>query len=144
MTTITRVYRADWAPHIEQAARALATAAAFVYTAGYVSGRWLHNLNDRLALWVAGRHYDAADAAAGALALQSFVASGERSYSLEEVMAELDAPVLYRCAAVPARCGIQAPRVHPAVTLAASGLSQRAIARRLCCTRYEVRKALKG
>ncbi len=148
MNRITRttihVARTDWAPYIEQAVRAIATAAAFVYTAGYVSGRWLHNLNDRLALWVAGRHYDAADAAAGALALQQFKASGQRSYSLKEVMAELDAPVLYRCAPVVARCGIQAPRVHPAVTLAASGLSQRAIAAKLGCTRYEVRKVLKG
>ena len=48
MTTILRVYRADWAPHIEQVARAIATAAAFVYVCGYVSGRWLHRLNDRL------------------------------------------------------------------------------------------------
>lgn len=137
LRTTIHVARTDWAPYIEAAVRAIATAAAFVYTAGYMTGRWLHNLNDRLALWVAERHYDAADAAAGALALQQFRDSGEAAIPLEQALVQ-------RQAAVPHRAAIAAPRVHPAVILAASGLSQRAIAAQLGCTRYEVRKALKA
>ncbi len=133
MNRITRttihVARTDWAPYIEAAVRALATAAAFVYTCGYVSGRWLHNLNDRLA----------------ALLVRQPAPVKDQSILVQQF--GKPAPVIVqRCAvaAVPARCGIKAPRVHPAVTLAASGLSQRAIAAKLGCTRYEVRKALKG
>ena len=60
MNRITRttlhVARADWAPHIEAAVRAMATAAAIVYTCGNVSGRCLHNLNDRQsACWSANQ-----------------------------------------------------------------------------------------
>lgn len=120
MNRITRttihVARTDWAPYIEAAVRALAAAAAFVYTCGYCTGAWLHNLNDRLSALLVRKPEPA----------------------------PVPAPVLYRCAPVVARCGIQAPRVHPAVTLCAAGLSQRAIAAKLGCTRYEVRKALKG
>ena len=48
MATITRIIRADWAPHIEQAVRAIATAAVFLYACGYVAGREMHRLNDTL------------------------------------------------------------------------------------------------
>ncbi len=120
MNRITRttihVARTDWAPYIEVAVRAIATAAAFVYVCGYVTGRWLHNLNSSL------------------------------TALLVRQPAPAPAPVIVqRLAAVPHRAAIAAPRsVHPAVTLRASGLSQRAIAQKLGCTRYEVRKALKG
>jgi hypothetical protein len=121
MNRITRttlhVARTDWAPYIEAAARAIATAAAFVYTAGYCTGEAIHRLNASLAAWASARHRPTPQ----------------------------PAPVIVqRQAAVPHRAAIAAPRVHPAVTLAASGLSQRAIAAKLGCTRYEVRKALKG
>lgn len=39
----------DWAPHIEQAARRIAQVCAVVYVAGYMTGAWLHRLNDQLA-----------------------------------------------------------------------------------------------
>jgi hypothetical protein len=111
--TTLHVALTDWAPYIEAAARALAVAVAAVYTAGYCTGQWLHNLNN--------------------------------SMSALLVRKPAPAPVIVqRQAAVPHRAAIAAPRVHPAVTLAASGLSQRAIAAKLGCTRYEVRKALKG
>ena len=48
MHTITRVYRADWAPHIEQAARQFARLCVVVFCLGFAFGRWLHRLNDRL------------------------------------------------------------------------------------------------
>jgi hypothetical protein len=134
---LSRIARADWAPHIEAAVRAIATAAAFVYTAGYCTGEAIHRLNASLAAWASARHYDAADLAAGTRALQEFRNSGETALSLDEVFVQ-------RQAAVPHRAAVAAPRVHPAVSLAASGLSQRAIAAKLGCTRYEVRKALKG
>jgi DNA-binding CsgD family transcriptional regulator len=130
MNRITRttihVARTDWAPYIEAAARAIATAAAFVYTAGYCTGEAIHRLNASLAAWASARHR----------------LTPEERAMCHEVLAS--APVVQRQAAVPHRAAIAAPRVHPAVTLAASGLSQRAIAAKLGCTRYEVRKALKG
>jgi len=119
MNRITRttlhVALTDWAPYIEAFVRGLAVAVAAVYTAGYVTGAWLHRLNDTLSSLLVRRQ------------------------------APAPAPVVVqRQAAVPHRAAIAAPRVHPAVALAASGLSQRAIAAKLGCTRYEVRKALKG
>jgi hypothetical protein len=119
MNRITRttlhVARTDWAPYIEAAVRALGVAVAAVYTAGYCTGQWLHNLNNGL------------------------------SALLVRQPAPGPAPVIVqRQAADPHRAAIAAPRVHPAVALKAKGLSQRAIAAKLGCTRYEVRKALKG
>ena len=49
MTTITRIIRADWAPHIEQAARRIAPVLVTVYCLGWAFGKWLHRLNDQLA-----------------------------------------------------------------------------------------------
>lgn len=43
------VARADWGPYLRRAAFAVATVAAAVYAAGYVSGAWIHRINDRLA-----------------------------------------------------------------------------------------------
>jgi hypothetical protein len=142
-STTLHVARTDWAPYIEQAARAVATAAAFCYVAGYMTGRWLHNLNDRMAEWAAGRHHDAADLQAGTLALQQFRNSGEPSCSLEEVMAELDSPVLYRCAAVPARCGIQSPMTR-AIGKVQGGMSQRKAASLCGVSRTSLQRALRG
>jgi hypothetical protein len=130
MNRITRttlhVARTDWAPHIEAAVRALAVAVAAVYTAGYCTGQWLHNLNNTLT----------------ALLVRKRGLTPEERAMCYEVLAS--APVVQRQAAVPHRAAIAAPRVHPAVALKAQGLSQRAIAAKLGCTRYEVRKALKG
>ena len=39
----------DWAPHIEAITRRLAQVCAVVYCLGYVTGAWLHRLNDQLA-----------------------------------------------------------------------------------------------
>jgi predicted DNA-binding protein (UPF0251 family) len=39
----------DWAPHAEAIARRLAQVCTVVYVAGYISGAWLHRLNDQLA-----------------------------------------------------------------------------------------------
>ena len=38
-----------WAPHVEAIARHLAQVCTVVYVAGYLTGAWLHRLNDRLA-----------------------------------------------------------------------------------------------
>jgi len=115
MTTITRVYRADWAPHIEQAARAIATAAAFVYVCGYVSGRWLHRLNDRLSALLVRKPEPA------------------------------PVPVLYRCAAVPARCGIIAPSpMARAISSVKGGMSQRKAATLCGVSRTSLQRALRG
>ena len=43
------VFTADWAPRIEAIARQFAKICTVVYVAGYISGAWLHRLNDRLA-----------------------------------------------------------------------------------------------
>ena len=39
----------DWAPHAEAIARRLAQVCTVVYVAGYITGAWLHHLNDQLA-----------------------------------------------------------------------------------------------
>lgn len=130
--TTLHVARTDWAPYLEAAVRAIGVAIAAVYTAGYVTGAWIHRLNDRLsALLVRTSPYRSP-------------AGLQKAYSLMAEQFGEPKVTVKRQAAVPHRAAIAAPRVHPAVTLAASGLSQRAIAAKLGCTRYEVRKALKG
>jgi hypothetical protein len=42
------VLTTDWAPHAEALARRLAQVCAVVYVAGYVTGAWLHRLNDSI------------------------------------------------------------------------------------------------
>ena len=39
----------DWAPHAEAIARRLAQVCTVVYVAGYITGAWIHRLNDQLA-----------------------------------------------------------------------------------------------
>jgi hypothetical protein len=128
---IAAVAVADWGPAIERAAKFVAVAVAITFTAGLVTGQFVHKLNDRLAAWVAGRH-------------QPQPVGLQKAYSLMAEQFGEPKPTVQRQAVVPHRAAIAAPRVHPAVALAASGLSQRAIAAKLGCTRYEVRKALKG
>jgi DNA-directed RNA polymerase specialized sigma24 family protein len=43
------VLTTDWAPHAEAIARRLAQICTVVYVAGYITGAWIHRLNDRLA-----------------------------------------------------------------------------------------------
>ena len=43
------ILTADWAPVIEAAVRRLAQLCTVVYVAGYMTGAWLHRLNDALA-----------------------------------------------------------------------------------------------
>ena len=43
------VLTTDWAPHAEAIARRLAQICTIVYVAGYITGAWLHRLNDQLA-----------------------------------------------------------------------------------------------
>ncbi len=53
MKTVITIATADWAPHLEQAARRLAQVCAFVYCAGWALGAWVHRTSDQLArLWV--------------------------------------------------------------------------------------------
>jgi hypothetical protein len=121
MTTITRVYRADWAPHIEQAARQFARLCVVVFCAGFAFGRWLHRLNDRLArLWVGSK-------------------SNDRQVSVKFEVP----PVLYRCAAVPARCGIQSPMAR-AVSKVKGGMSQRQAATLCGVSRSSLQRALRA
>ena len=47
--TMKTILTTDWAPHIEVAVRRLAAICAAVYTAGYITGAWVHRLNDQLA-----------------------------------------------------------------------------------------------
>jgi hypothetical protein len=144
MNTITsttlHVARTDWAPHIEAAARAIATAAAFVYTAGYCTGQWLHNLNNSLSALLVRQPVSPELYAEARAFLEEY---SDDFTALAEIEAA-ERTTVQRQAAVPHRAAIAAPRVHPAVALKAQGLSQRAIADKLGCTRYEVRKALKG
>ena len=43
------ILTADWAPHAEAIARRLAQVCTVVYVAGYITGAWIHRLNDQLA-----------------------------------------------------------------------------------------------
>jgi hypothetical protein len=45
----------DWAPYIRQAAYAIGAAIALTYTAGLLTGEFVHRWNDQLAAWVSGR-----------------------------------------------------------------------------------------
>jgi predicted DNA-binding protein (UPF0251 family) len=47
--TMKTILTTDWAPHAEAIARRLAQVCTVVYVAGYISGAWLHRLNDQLA-----------------------------------------------------------------------------------------------
>ena len=106
--------QSDWAPHIERAARAIVAAAVVCYVAGEFFGRWLHRLNDTVTAMLTRKPL----APAPALVKEQ------------------------RCAALTTRSIAPPSDLHPAVLLAASGMSQRAIAAQLGCTRYQVRKAL--
>lgn len=46
--TTIQFARADWAPHIEAAARRFAQVCVVVFCAGWALGSWVHRLNDRL------------------------------------------------------------------------------------------------
>ena len=46
------ILTADWAPVIEAAIRRLAQLCTVVYVAGYMTGEWIHRLNDALAATV--------------------------------------------------------------------------------------------
>ena len=125
MTTVLRVYRADWAPHIEAAARQFARFCVVVFCAGFAFGRWLHRLNDRLS---------------ALLVRKRGLTPEERALCLE-VLAT--APVRYECAAVPARCGIQSPMAR-AVSKVRGGMSQRAAATICGVSRSSLQRALKS
>lgn len=47
--TLRTMILADWAPSIRQAVGLVATAMAMAYALGYVSGKFIHQANDRLA-----------------------------------------------------------------------------------------------
>lgn len=47
--TMKTILTTDWAPHIELAVRQFAQVCAAVYVAGYITGAWIHRLNDQLA-----------------------------------------------------------------------------------------------
>ena len=47
--TMKTVITTDWAPHAEAIARRLAQVCTVVYVAGYMTGAWIHRLNDQLA-----------------------------------------------------------------------------------------------
>jgi hypothetical protein len=46
---------ADWGPSLRRTAQALTIAVCAVYTAGLITGQWVHRLNDALAATVAPR-----------------------------------------------------------------------------------------
>ncbi len=136
MNRITRttihVARTDWAPYIEQAVRAIATAAAFVYACGYVTGRWIHRLNDRLSALLVRKPAQTPEAAF-------------REAILNTPLTEPVAPILYRCAAVPARCGIMpSTPMARAIVRVRSGMSQRQAAALCGVSRSSLQRALKG
>ena len=122
--------QSDWAPHIERAARAIVAAAVVCYVAGEFFGRWLHRLNDTVTAMLTRKQ--AAKPSAATL--------DPSSISTIEAWAEEYVEQL--CAAPTPRSIAPPSDLHPAVLLAASGMSQRAIAAKLGCTRYQVRKAL--
>ena len=47
--TMKTILTTDWAPHIEAIARQFAQVCVAVYVAGYITGAWVHQLNDQLA-----------------------------------------------------------------------------------------------
>jgi hypothetical protein len=115
----------DWAPHIEAAVRSIAAIAAFVYTAGYCTGQWLHNLNDSTTALLVPKPQPAPAPAP----------------------VPVQRPIVQRfaIAAVPAYSGIM-PRdpMDRAVAKVRSGMSQRKAAALCGVSRSSLQRALKG
>lgn len=125
--TIKALILSDWAPHIEKTVRLICVPIAAAYVAGYMVGRWIHQLNDALTALAAPRP-----------------------------TAPTPAPVLYRCAPVVARCGfahdrraqrgasgIQAPDpMAKAIAAVMGGSSQAAAARMFNVSRSTLRRRL--
>lgn len=44
---IVRAIKSDWSPAIRDGTERFMNVCAVVYSAGYVSGKWVHRLNDR-------------------------------------------------------------------------------------------------
>ena len=118
MTTITRIIRADWAPHIEQAARRIAPVLVTVYCLGWAFGKWLHRLNDQLA-------------GSSTPALQPMIVQYQAAAAAP---ANIAPPVLIHISAPMAR----------AVRLVKEGKSQRLAASICGVSRSSLQRALKG
>lgn len=119
-STIHSLIVEDWAPHIERTVRLIAIPIAAAYVAGLMVGTWIHQLNNAIT----------------ALAVPQAPAA-----IAQPVPAP--APVLYRCAPVVARCGIQAPDpMARAVAAVMGGMSQAAAARRYGVSRSTLRRRI--
>jgi len=118
------IITADWAPHIEAAARAIAAAAAFCYVTGYISGRWLHNLNSSLTALLVRRP-------------QPAPASTKTAWAK---------PVIRRLALAEAPANVAPPRdpMARAVAKVHGGMSQRAAATLCGVSRSSLQRALRA
>ena len=109
-------------------------------------GRWLHRLNDTVTAMLTRQ--PVAPAPAPAQEIDSEIIAHAEAFMQEYhadfmALAEIEASECEQLCAAPTPRSIAPPSdLHPAVLLAASGMSQRAIAAKLGCTRYQVRKAL--
>jgi hypothetical protein len=125
----------DWAPHIEAAVRSIAAIAAFVYTAGYVTGAWIHRLNDRLAALLVRRPVAATDPYMASVTL---LAQWEGT--------EPQSPVIHRLAPAASPAAIAPPRdpMARAVAKVRSGMSQRQAAALCGVSRSSLQRALRN
>jgi len=115
----------DWAPHIEAAVRSIAAIAVCVYTAGFCTGQWLHNLNNSTTAFLV-RRPQPAPAPAPVLVQRPIVQR-------------------FAIAAVPAYSGIMAPTpMARAVAKVRCGMSQRNAAALFGVSRSSLQRALRA
>lgn len=125
MNTVSRFTCADWAPHIEAAVRSIAAIAVFVYTAGYCTGQWLHNLNNSITALLVRKPQPAPAPA--------------------PVSAQRPIVQRFAVAAVPARCGIMPPTpMARAIAHVRNGMSQRNAATLCGVSRSSLQRAIKA
>ena len=132
--TAVHVVTADWAPHIEAAARAFAAAATAVYVAGYMVGTCIHRLNDALCALLVRKP-------------QQPPSIGAEPPSIGAEPPSIERPIVQRfaVAAVPARCGIMPPTpMARAIAHVRGGMSQRHAATLCGVSRSSLQRAIKA
>jgi predicted RNA methylase len=142
--TMKTILTTDWAPYIHRAIHGIAATCAVVYTAGLLTGEFVHRLNDQLAAWVSGRSATPATAAPAPVVSGFHVVSDEAYDELMAFIADDQSPdtqnmIVQRQALAPTP--VLSRRVE-CQRLRAGGMTQQQIADALGCSRTTVRREL--
>lgn len=134
-TTIQSFTAADWGPSLRSAATTLAAVCVAVYTAGLVTGEFVHSVNAQLSSFISSRVAtvapaapapvesgidDVDDAYQSAAALEAHRRSGEPSIPLDQLVSDLGLDGIAE--SIP-QMVIQRQALQPIATIAAPDLS---------------------